>query len=110
MAGSIEARCLLVAHMDVVGVDKPKWTVDPFRWQPSRTDIRHGRVRAIDNKAMLATNLAASACCAGAGEPRVAWNRDVIFLATDDEEQGGDASIKVLIAKYYGTRSRRAMR
>jgi acetylornithine deacetylase/succinyl-diaminopimelate desuccinylase-like protein len=28
-------------------------------------------------------------------------NRDVIFLATDDEEGGGDVSIKTLIAKYW---------
>jgi acetylornithine deacetylase/succinyl-diaminopimelate desuccinylase-like protein len=28
-------------------------------------------------------------------------NRDVIFLATCDEEQGGDASIKILISKYW---------
>jgi acetylornithine deacetylase/succinyl-diaminopimelate desuccinylase-like protein len=28
-------------------------------------------------------------------------NRDVIFLATDDEETSGDASIKILIAKYW---------
>jgi acetylornithine deacetylase/succinyl-diaminopimelate desuccinylase-like protein len=28
-------------------------------------------------------------------------NRDVIFLATADEEQGGDASIRMLISKYW---------
>src|SRR5260370_1984939 len=28
-------------------------------------------------------------------------NRDVIFLATADEEQFGDASVKILIAKYW---------
>src|SRR5260370_24337987 len=28
-------------------------------------------------------------------------NRDVIFLATDDEEVGGDASIRTLIAKHW---------
>src|SRR5260370_5188516 len=28
-------------------------------------------------------------------------NRDVIFLATDDEEAGGNASIRMLIAKHW---------
>ena len=32
---------------------------------------------------------------------RQALNRDVIFLADDDEEQGGSASIKLVIDKYW---------
>jgi acetylornithine deacetylase/succinyl-diaminopimelate desuccinylase-like protein len=87
---------LLIAHMDVVGVDKPRWTVDPFA-ATIKDGYLYGR-GAMDNKAMLATNLAVIVALKRAN---ARLNRDVIFLATDDEEQGGDASIKVLIAKYW---------
>jgi acetylornithine deacetylase/succinyl-diaminopimelate desuccinylase-like protein len=87
---------LLVAHLDVVGVDKAKWTVDPFAGV-IKDGYLYGR-GAIDDKAMLATNLATFIALKRAN---ARLNRDVIFLATDDEEAGGDASIKILIAKYW---------
>ncbi len=87
---------LLIAHMDVVGVDRSKWTVDPFA-ATIKDGYLYGR-GAIDNKAMLATNLAIFVALKRANAH---LNRDVIFLASDDEEQGGDASIKILIAKYW---------
>jgi acetylornithine deacetylase/succinyl-diaminopimelate desuccinylase-like protein len=87
---------LLVAHMDVVGVDKAKWTVDPFAGI-----VKDGYIwgrGAMDDKSMLAANLAAFIALKRSGAH---LNRDVIFLATADEEQGGDASIKMLINKYW---------
>lgn len=87
---------LIVAHMDVVGVDRSKWSVDPFG-AVIKDGYLYGR-GAIDDKGMLAANLAAFIALKRSGG-RV--NRDVIFLATTDEEQGGDASIKMLIAKYW---------
>jgi acetylornithine deacetylase/succinyl-diaminopimelate desuccinylase-like protein len=87
---------LLVAHMDVVGVERAKWSVDPFEAVPKDGYI-YGR-GAIDDKGMLAANLAAFIYLKR-GNARL--NRDVIFLATDDEEGGGDASIKMVIAKYW---------
>ena len=87
---------LLVAHMDVVGVEKSKWTVDPFA-AVEKDGYLYGR-GAIDDKGMLAANLAAFIALKRAN-PRL--NRDVIFLATADEEQFGDASVKILIAKYW---------
>jgi acetylornithine deacetylase/succinyl-diaminopimelate desuccinylase-like protein len=87
---------LLAAHMDVVGVEKSKWTVDPFA-AVEKDGYLYGR-GAIDDKGMLAANLAAFIALKRAN-PRL--NRDVIFLATADEEQFGDASIKMLIAKYW---------
>ncbi len=87
---------LLVAHMDVVGVEKPKWTVDPFA-AVQKDGYLYGR-GAIDDKGMLAANLAAFIALKRAN-PRL--NRDVIFLATADEEQFGDASAKILIAKHW---------
>src|SRR6266851_4208958 len=45
---------LLVAHMDVVGVEKEKWTVDPFA-AVQKDGYLYGR-GAIDDKGMLAAN------------------------------------------------------
>jgi len=87
---------LLVAHQDTVGVDASKWTVDPFS-----ATIRDGYLwgrGAIDDKAMLAANMATMVQLK---RSRARLARDVLFLATDDEEQGGSASIKVAIQKYW---------
>jgi acetylornithine deacetylase/succinyl-diaminopimelate desuccinylase-like protein len=87
---------LLVAHLDVVGVDKSKWTADPFG-AVVKDGYLYGR-GAIDDKGMLAANLAAFVELKRTG---ARLNRDVIFLADDDEEQGGAASIKTIIEKYW---------
>jgi len=87
---------LLVAHMDVVGVDRSKWSVDPFGGVV-KDGYLWGR-GSIDDKSMLAANLAAFIALKRGG---VHLNRDVIFLGTADEEQFGDASIKMVIAKYW---------
>ena len=82
--------------LDVVGVDKSKWSVDPFA-ATVKDGYLYGR-GAIDDKGMVAANLAAIVALKRAG---ARLNRDVIFLADDDEEQGGAASIKTLIEKYW---------
>jgi acetylornithine deacetylase/succinyl-diaminopimelate desuccinylase-like protein len=87
---------LLVAHQDTVGVDAKKWTVDPFG-AVVRDGYLYGR-GSIDDKAMLAANMATFVTLKRSG---ARLGRDVIFLATDDEEQGGAASIKTVIAKYW---------
>ncbi|MFI5058891.1 MAG: M20/M25/M40 family metallo-hydrolase [Candidatus Acidiferrales bacterium] len=87
---------LLVAHMDVVGVDRAKWSVDPFG-AVMKDGYLYGR-GAMDDKGMLAANLAAFIALK---RSTVHMNRDVIFLATDDEEGAGESSIKTLIAKYW---------
>jgi len=48
---------LLVAHMDVVGVDRSKWSVDPFGGI-IKDGYLYGR-GSNDDKGMLAANLAA---------------------------------------------------
>jgi acetylornithine deacetylase/succinyl-diaminopimelate desuccinylase-like protein len=87
---------LLVAHMDVVGTERARWSVDPFA-AVVKEGYLYGR-GAIDDKGMLATNLAT---VVGLKRANAHLNRDIIFLATDDEEGGGDASIRALIAKYW---------
>jgi len=87
---------LLLAHLDVVGVDAAKWTVDPFA-AVVRDGYLYGR-GAIDDKGMLTANLAVMV---GLKRSGARLGRDLIFLATDDEEQGGPASIKTVVEKYW---------
>src|SRR6266849_6214214 len=87
---------MLLAHLDVVGVDASKWTVDPFG-AVVRDGYLYGR-GAIDDKGMLTANLAVMV---GLKRSGARLGRDLIFLATDDEEQGGPASIKTVVDKYW---------
>ena len=80
----------------MVGVDKTKWSVDPFG-AVVKDGYLYGR-GAIDDKGMVAANLATIVELKRSG---ARLNRDVIFLADDDEEQGGAASIKTVIDKYW---------
>ncbi len=87
---------LLLAHLDVVGVSRDKWSVDPFA-----AEIKDGYIwgrGTIDDKSMVAANLAAIIALKRGAVP---LDRDVIFLADDDEEQGGAAGIKAAIQKYW---------
>jgi len=87
---------LLVAHLDTVPVEKARWSVDPFG-ALVKDGYLYGR-GAIDDKGMVAANLAVFISLK---RSKARLNRDVIFLATDDEEAGGDASIRMLIAKHW---------
>ncbi len=72
---------LLAAHADVVGVEREKWTLDPFAGI-----IRDGHVYgrgAIDFKGGLAVFAIAALRLA---ERKVPLSRDVIFMAEADEE------------------------
>ncbi len=72
---------LLAAHADVVGVEREKWTLDPFAGI-----IRDGHVYgrgAIDFKGGLAVFAIAALRLA---ERKVPLARDVIFMAEADEE------------------------
>jgi acetylornithine deacetylase/succinyl-diaminopimelate desuccinylase-like protein len=87
---------LLVAHLDTVPVEKGRWSVDPFG-AVIKDGYLYGR-GAIDDKGMVAANLAVFISLK---RSMARLNRDVIFLATDDEEGGGEASIRMLIAKHW---------
>ncbi len=87
---------LLLGHVDVVGVQKEKWSVDPFGGV-IKNGYLYGR-GAIDDKGMVIANLAVFVALKRAG---VRLNRDLIFLAEGDEEQGGDFGIDFAINKYW---------
>ena len=74
---------LIAAHADVVGVEREKWTVDPFAGV-----VKDGYVfgrGAIDFKGGIAVFARAAMMLA---EKKVPLDRDVIFLAEADEESG----------------------
>src|SRR5438445_13801630 len=87
---------LLVAHLDTVPVDKSRWSVDPFG-AVIKDGYLYGR-GATDDKGMVAANLAVFVSLK---RSMAHLNRDVIFLATDDEETSGDASMRALMARNW---------
>lgn len=78
---------LLMAHMDVVSVEPERWTRDPFGGELDDGFI-YGR-GAVDDKGMLAANLMTMLLVRRWLERGGVLQRDVIFLATADEETGG---------------------
>lgn len=83
---------LLLGHMDVVGVQRDKWTSDPFRLT-ERDGHLYGR-GVIDDKGMVAAEAMALILLKRMGAK---LERDVIFLAECDEEAGGDWGIAWLL-------------
>jgi acetylornithine deacetylase/succinyl-diaminopimelate desuccinylase-like protein len=87
---------LLMAHLDVVGVDKSKWQVDPFGGV-IQNQYLYGR-GAIDDKGMLIANVAVLVALKRAS---VRLDRDVILLAEGDEEQSGEYGMQFAVQKYW---------
>jgi acetylornithine deacetylase/succinyl-diaminopimelate desuccinylase-like protein len=90
---------LLMSHMDVVGVEREHWCVDPFAGEV-REGYLYGR-GAIDDKGMLAANLMTMLLVERAVRHRdVELARDIIFVATADEEASGEWGMGWLIANH----------
>jgi acetylornithine deacetylase/succinyl-diaminopimelate desuccinylase-like protein len=84
LKGSGKGRpLLLMAHSDVVPVDRTQWTVDPFKAELHNGFI-YGR-GAMDDKNLLAAELAVMV---EIKRRNIRLNRDVILLAEADEESG----------------------
>jgi acetylornithine deacetylase/succinyl-diaminopimelate desuccinylase-like protein len=98
-AGARRARpLLLLAHMDVVGVERARWTSNPFGGE-IQDGYLYGR-GAIDDKGMLAVNLQTMLLVQRClREQRVQLSRDLVFVATGDEEAGGVYGIDWLAAR-----------
>lgn len=87
---------LIMGHMDVVGVERDKWTVDPFA-AVIEDGYLYGR-GAIDDKGMLAANLETMLLLKrNVIDKGGTLSRDVIFVANSDEEAGGDFGMGWLI-------------
>ena len=90
---------MMMAHMDVVGVERERWTTNPFGGE-ILDGYLYGR-GAIDDKGMLAVNLQTMLLLnehvVRAGGK---LNRDVIFLATSDEEASGEFGIDWVLTRH----------
>jgi acetylornithine deacetylase/succinyl-diaminopimelate desuccinylase-like protein len=87
---------LLLGHIDTVGVQREKWSVDPFGGV-MKDGYLWGR-GAIDDKGMVVANLAVMVALKRSGVP---VTRDVIFLAEGDEEGGGENGIEFAISRNW---------
>jgi acetylornithine deacetylase/succinyl-diaminopimelate desuccinylase-like protein len=87
---------LLLGHLDVVGVDKSKWSVDPFA-AVMKDGYLYGR-GTIDDKGMTVANLAVLVALKRSSAH---LNRDVILLAEGDEEAGGEFGMKFAVEKHW---------
>src|SRR5690348_10722714 len=87
---------LLMAHLDVVGVDRSKWQEDPFGGVIQNGNL-YGR-GAIDDKSTVIAN---TAILVALKRANVRLNRDVIMLAEGDEEQGGEFGIQFAIKNHW---------
>ena len=90
---------MLLAHMDVVGVERDKWSHDPFGGVVEDGYL-YGR-GAIDDKGMLAANMIAMLVIhRDVVAKRVKLERDILFVATSDEEAGGAAGLEWLVKNH----------
>lgn len=87
---------LLLAHTDVVGVDRSKWSVDPFAGAV-KDGYLYGR-GTLDDKGMVIANLAVMVALKRAAVP---LTRDIIYLAEGDEEEGGAAGIEFAVKNHW---------
>ncbi len=98
-----EAPLLLYSHLDVVPVEREKWTMDPFGGE-----IKDGYVYgrgALDMKGIGAMQLAvflelARAGRGGNGQGQALPQRDIILAMTADEETGDNQGIGPLSERH----------
>jgi acetylornithine deacetylase/succinyl-diaminopimelate desuccinylase-like protein len=87
---------LLMGHLDVVGVERDKWTLDPFA-ATIRDGYLYGR-GAIDDKSMDAANLEVFLLL---NRLKVPLDRDVILLAEAGEEGTTQFGIDFMVAQHW---------
>ena len=86
---------LLLGHIDVVPVQKERWTSEPFQLT-ERDGYLYGR-GVIDDKGMVAAEAMTLVLLKRAG---VKLDRDLIFLAECDEEAGGERGIAWMLKNH----------
>ena len=84
LEGSDEPALVLLNHTDVVPADESHWSVDPLAAE-IRNGVLYGR-GALDMKTTGMLQFQAFVALHRAGRP---LRRDVVFVATADEEAGG---------------------
>jgi acetylornithine deacetylase/succinyl-diaminopimelate desuccinylase-like protein len=87
---------LLMAHLDVVGVERDKWTVDPFG-SVIKDGYLYGR-GSVDDKSMDAANLEVFLLI---HRMKVPLDRDVILLSEAGEEGTTQFGIDFMVEKHW---------
>jgi acetylornithine deacetylase/succinyl-diaminopimelate desuccinylase-like protein len=87
---------IIMGHIDVVGVEKDKWTVDPFGGVV-RDGFVYGR-GAVDDKKMGAAGLEVMLLL---HRLKVPLDRDVIFLAEAGEESSTEFGIDFMVEHHW---------
>ena len=87
---------LLMGHIDVVGVEREKWTVEPFAGL-IQGDYMYGR-GVSDDKGMTATCLQVLLLLKRSG---IALDRDVIFLAEAGEESSTSVGMNFVVGQHW---------
>src|SRR5215469_1221103 len=87
---------LLMAHLDVVGVERDKWTVDPFAGI-IKDGYLYGR-GSIDDKSMDAANLEVFLLL---HRLKVPLDRDVILMSEAGEEGTTQFGIDFMVAQHW---------
>jgi acetylornithine deacetylase/succinyl-diaminopimelate desuccinylase-like protein len=87
---------LVLGHTDVVGVQREKWSVDPFA-AVRREGVVYGR-GAVDDKDNVTAGLMLMLLLKRAG---VRLERDIVFLAEAGEEGGTRVGIDFMIGRHW---------
>jgi len=87
---------LLMAHIDVVGVEYDKWTEKPFAAE-IKNGYMYGR-GSSDDKAMVAANLSVFVQLKRMNTP---LDRDVIFMAEAGEEGTSQFGVDFMVDKHW---------
>lgn len=87
---------LLMGHLDVVGVERDKWTVDPFS-ATIKDGYLYGR-GSVDDKSMDAANLEVFLLL---HRLKIPLDRDVILLAEAGEEGTSQYGIDFMVEKHW---------
>jgi len=87
---------LMLAHEDVVPVDRAHWTVDPFA-----AEVKEGTLYArgaSDDKGPLAAHIETMLQLHRSGQR---FSRDIIFLAEASEENDSAAGMHTIVERYW---------
>src|SRR6476659_1260732 len=87
---------MLMGHLDVVGVERDKWTMDPFA-ATIKDGYLYGR-GSVDDKSMDAANLEVFLLL---HRMKVPLDRDVILLAEAGEEGTSQYGIDFMVEKHW---------
>ncbi|MDO8908986.1 MAG: M20/M25/M40 family metallo-hydrolase [Pseudohongiella sp.] len=92
LQGGDEPGLILLQHTDVVPADRQYWTFDPLSGE-----LKDGYIYGRGTRDMKGLGIAQLVAFLQLHQSGQALNRDVVFLATADEEAGGEFGVGWLI-------------